>query len=38
MNTINRGNFDSTGRNVEASIPEEPGVGKLHAGICSELY
>ena len=29
------GNFNSLSLIAEASIPEEPGAGKLHAGICA---
>ena len=29
------GHFGSIGRIAEASLPEEPGAGKLHAGICA---
>ena len=27
--------FNTLGRNAEASISEEPGAGKSHAGICA---
>jgi hypothetical protein len=32
-----KGSFDGSGQNAAASVPEELGAGKPHAGACPEL-